>query len=93
MYDAECRGMPPSVFFPERGQTARLAKQTCAVCAVSQQCREYGLFTGEEGVFGGMPDRERQAERRRRGIVLRNNGVTNTVIWTHGEEDTCERVS
>lgn len=65
--DAACVGVDPSLFFPERGKTAREAKKICAECVVREECLTFGVETRQPyGVWGGMTERERRAERRRR---------------------------
>ncbi len=63
--DAACRGMNPTLFFPERGHTAELAKAVCRSCPVRCQCLDLAMINGERfGVFGGMSERERRKLRR-----------------------------
>ena len=41
MKDAECRGLNPNLFFPERGEiVSEEARSVCAECTVSRQCLE-----------------------------------------------------
>ena len=55
------------LFFPTRGQSSAPAKAICARCPVLDTCREYALANGERfGVWGGMSEKERRAERARR---------------------------
>lgn len=55
------------LFFPSRGVDGRPAKQICARCPVLDQCREYALENGiHHGIWGGMSERQRRRERRRR---------------------------
>jgi WhiB family redox-sensing transcriptional regulator len=64
---AACRDVPHAdrVFFPERGQTLDDARRLCAACPVRAQCLTAHL--GERwGVWGGLSERERRGERRRR---------------------------
>lgn len=49
---AACKGLPTRIFFPERGQTAALAKQICARCDVRDQCAAAGAQEAR-GVWGG----------------------------------------
>lgn len=61
---AACRGMSTDIFFPERGDNAKveLAKQVCASCPVQQECREYGEME-RYGFWGGTSVRTRQKGR------------------------------
>jgi len=70
MHDAACRGLSPRLFHLERGESTIHAEDTCATCPVADQCLEMAIADSSLlGVWGGMSRRERQAERRRRGIV------------------------
>jgi WhiB family redox-sensing transcriptional regulator len=55
MTEAACRSMDRSIFFPERGQDLRPAKDVCATCAVSGDCAAYAIETGATaGIWGGV---------------------------------------
>ena len=63
---ANCLGVDPDLFFPERGASTREAKEVCRGCVVKQDCLEYALATGEKfGIWGGMSERERRKIRRK----------------------------
>lgn len=71
MKQAACRGCNPDLFFPTRGDNAQVkeAKAICARCPVRSECLEHALDTGESlGVWGGMSERQRKTERRRRRV-------------------------
>jgi len=61
---AECRGVNPELFFPERGEgraEGAAAKAVCALCKVREPCLEYALANGEKsGVWGGVSERDRR---------------------------------
>lgn len=64
---ANCLGVDPDLFFPERGASTREAKAVCAVCTVRVECLEYALGNAEKfGIWGGMSERERRRIRRLR---------------------------
>jgi WhiB family redox-sensing transcriptional regulator len=64
---ANCNGVDPDLFFPDRGESTREAKAVCAECAVREQCREYALVTVQKfGIWGGLSERERRRIRARR---------------------------
>ena len=79
MADAVCRGVDPSIFFPNSGDTGKRAKDICRQCPVAAQCLAYALkFTGpmggtqprtsDHGIYGGTTPWERdQIRRQRRG--------------------------
>lgn len=49
------------VFFPERGESPRAAKQICALCEVREDCLDYALKHDIHfGVYGGLTDLERR---------------------------------
>lgn len=69
---ANCLGVDPDLFFPERGASTREAKEVCRGCVVRAECLEYALVHGEKfGIWGGMSERERRRIRRARAIAQR----------------------
>ena len=67
---ANCLGVDPDLFFPERGASTREAKEVCRGCVVREDCLEYALANGEKfGIWGGMSERERRRIRRQRAIA------------------------
>ena len=52
MKDAACSTTPPSVFFPEHGDSIEPALALCAVCPVREECRELGA-NESAGIWGG----------------------------------------
>jgi WhiB family transcriptional regulator, redox-sensing transcriptional regulator len=67
---ANCLGVDPDLFFPERGASTREAKEVCRGCVVREDCLEYALRNGEKfGIWGGMSERERRRIRRQRSIA------------------------
>jgi WhiB family redox-sensing transcriptional regulator len=56
-----CRGLEPSIFFPDDEDEAAEAKSVCAECKVRVACLEYALTIREkQGVWGGATERERR---------------------------------
>ncbi|MCB0978093.1 MAG: WhiB family transcriptional regulator [Acidimicrobiales bacterium] len=69
---ANCLGVDPDLFFPERGASTREAKEVCRGCVVREDCLEYALTNGEKfGIWGGLSERERRRIRRQRSIARR----------------------
>jgi WhiB family redox-sensing transcriptional regulator len=69
---ANCLGVDPDLFFPERGASTKEAKGVCAGCEVRMECLEYALDHGEKfGIWGGMSERERRRLRRQRALARR----------------------
>jgi WhiB family redox-sensing transcriptional regulator len=67
---ANCMGVDPELFFPERGSSTREAKEVCRGCVVREECLEYALAHGEKfGIWGGMSERERRRVRRMRVLA------------------------
>jgi WhiB family redox-sensing transcriptional regulator len=64
-YDAaECKGLDPDMFYPERGVSTDEAKQVCAMCPVQVQCAEHAIVTMEKnGIWGGLSERQRKTIR------------------------------
>jgi WhiB family redox-sensing transcriptional regulator len=68
---ANCTGLIPELFFPQRGQSSREAKEVCRGCVVRQECLEYAIACGEKfGIWGGMSERERRKLRRSRSASV-----------------------
>lgn len=71
---AACRGEDIGLFFgpegerqPERDVRERKAKAVCGRCPVRAECLDYAIAKPERyGIWGGMNEDERVAERRRR---------------------------
>jgi WhiB family redox-sensing transcriptional regulator len=64
---ANCLGVDPDLFFPERGGSTREAKEVCRGCVVRKDCLQYALDNSEKfGIWGGLSERERRRLRRRR---------------------------
>lgn len=67
---ANCLGVDPELFFPERGEATDDAKNACRGCVVREACREYALRTGQKhGVWGGLSERERRRIRKQRRMT------------------------
>lgn len=67
---ANCLGVDPDLFFPERGASTKDAKGVCAGCVVREDCLEYALTHGEKfGIWGGLSERERRRIRRQRSLA------------------------
>lgn len=67
---ANCLGVDPDLFFPERGASTREAKEVCRGCVVRDDCLEYALANSEKfGIWGGMSERERRRIRRQRALA------------------------
>ena len=76
---ANCLGVDPDLFFPERGASTREAKRVCSACVVREECLEYALANGEKfGIWGGMSERERRRVRRERALARRQAGEAAT---------------
>ncbi len=64
---ANCLGVDPELFFPERGVSTKEAKEVCRGCEVRVECLEYAIANGEKfGIWGGRSERERRKIRRER---------------------------
>ena len=48
---ANCMGVDPDLFFPERGASTREAKEVCRGCVVREDCLEYALATRQSGFW------------------------------------------
>ena len=73
---ANCLGVDPDLFFPERGASTREAKEVCRGCVVRMDCLEYALVNGEKfGIWGGLSERERRRLRRQRAQSNRRSAT------------------
>ncbi|MDP8975419.1 MAG: WhiB family transcriptional regulator [Actinomycetota bacterium] len=73
---ANCMGVDPDLFFPERGASTREAKEVCRGCVVREDCLEYALANSEKfGIWGGLSERERRRIRRARSVAGRSRGT------------------
>lgn len=69
---AACRGVDPSLFFPETRKDSDTAMKICAGCPVRLQCLDFAIVTREaQGVWGGTNERQR-----RKMIHLRRLGAS-----------------
>ncbi len=80
---ANCMGVDPELFFPERGASTREAKAVCRACVVRGDCTEYALANGEKfGIWGGLSERERRKVLRARALARKESesalGTKNT---------------
>ena len=71
---ANCMGVDPELFFPERGASTREAKEVCRGCVVRGDCLEFAIANSEKfGIWGGMSERERRRVRRARVLAQTAN--------------------
>ncbi len=76
---ANCMGVDPDLFFPERGASTREAKEVCRGCVVRDDCLEYALANGEKfGIWGGLSERERRRIRRARVLARHSTGAVSS---------------
>ena len=74
---ANCLGVDPDLFFPERGASTKEAKAVCRGCEVRAECLEYALTPGEKfGIWGGWSERERRRVRRQRALERQRRALT-----------------
>jgi hypothetical protein len=71
IFDAACRGMDPSVFFPSQGDVDGLnyALSVCMSCAVKTLCLDANLME-KEGIWGATTGKSRASLRREATIDL-----------------------
>ena len=67
MLSAVCAQTDSELFFPDKGESNRAAKQICAGCPVRDECLEHAMEHGEPfGVWGGLSEHERRGLTRTR---------------------------
>lgn len=70
---ANCVGVDPDLFFPERGASTQQAKEVCRGCVVRETCLEYAITHGEKfGIWGGESERSRRQMRLARAKAAAN---------------------
>lgn len=85
---ANCKGVDPDLFFPERGVSTREAKEVCRRCVVRDDCLSYALDMNETfGIWGGMSERERRRLKRARAIERRSQAIINAGIVSSALEE------
>lgn len=73
---ANCMGVDPELFFPERGGSTREAKEVCRGCIVSDLCLDFAIVNNEKfGIWGGMTERERRSVRRHRAQMIGQTAI------------------
>lgn len=79
---AKCKDLPleevDRLFFVGRGGKTTKGKEFCSNCKVKVQCLNFALFYGEEGIWGGLHDTDRQAIPEVIGIL------SSTIIESYG---------
>jgi WhiB family transcriptional regulator, redox-sensing transcriptional regulator len=64
---AACRGLDPTIFYPDDEDDVADAMAVCGGCPVREVCLEHAIVGRETaGVWGGATDRERRRIVRRR---------------------------
>jgi WhiB family redox-sensing transcriptional regulator len=67
--EANCFGLDPDLFFPDRGASPEAAKAVCAGCQVRDDCLAMALRERiNYGVWGGLTSSERLRLVRRRRL-------------------------
>jgi WhiB family redox-sensing transcriptional regulator len=62
-----CKGESIELFYPKSGRRPTRALAICSSCEVREECLEYALTNHQHwGVWGGMTERQRFEEKRRR---------------------------
>ncbi len=78
---ANCLGIDPELFYPERGVSSSNAKSVCNGCVVKKECLEFALRNGEKfGIWGGLSERERRILRRERRMAAQHATADQNVI-------------
>lgn len=58
---ALCAETDPEAFYPDIGESARVAKGICAACEVRRECLDYALAHDQTfGIWGGLTPPERR---------------------------------
>lgn len=78
--EANCRGLDSEAFFPvDAGYAPQYIERICERCPVSTECLAWGMRYDEEGVWGGMTQKQRRrllkVKERRRCPLCRGSSV------------------
>lgn len=74
---AACRGVDPDIFYPEQGESTKLARAICQLCKIKEECLEFALQNQELfGIWGGKSVRERKVILKARKKAAHSNGGT-----------------
>ena len=66
-----CAQADPEIFYPEKGGSAKAAKQTCARCDIKDTRLEEALHTNQEyGIWGGLNERERRKLKKQNKVTI-----------------------
>lgn len=91
---AKCSGLPPDIFFPERGQnTSITVKKMCIDCPVRTECLEFAVLSNQQyGIWAGTSVKARRKLRRQ---YIIDNGlhltpITPTETTNPSEEEAAE---
>ena len=93
---AECKGMDPELFHPNRGEDTAAAKAVCVKCLARVECLEYALTNNEKvGIWGGTSERERRAMRRELNLAkpkppIRHGTVRGATTHRARGEEPCQ---
>ena len=67
MQNANCKDEDPNMFLSSKPEVIATVKKICARCVVKEECLTYALKNAiEDGVWGGLSEKERRALRQRR---------------------------
>lgn len=63
---ALCAEVDAEMFFPEKGESPKLAKRVCGMCDVRAECLAWALENDEDywGIWGGLSAQERRKLKR-----------------------------
>jgi WhiB family redox-sensing transcriptional regulator len=59
-YDANCADKDREMFFSADLLLIEKAKSVCLSCSVREECLTWGIETNNEGITGGLTQRERR---------------------------------
>jgi WhiB family transcriptional regulator, redox-sensing transcriptional regulator len=91
MAHANCAGVDPDLFFPERGESTTEAKAICRACPVRTECLDYALSINERhGIWGGTSERQRRAIRNQ-WTGTRRRQQRRDLTNHHGDTEDLER--
>jgi Transcription factor WhiB len=92
---SSCKDYPTEWWFPDMDivsrHNANHALAICQTCPTITECLDYSLANETHGIWGGLREREREIERRKRGVSLTPLALSSSSNTTRRTARTIDR--